>query len=145
MAEVGVQASTFPSAGHLASWVGTCPWQEESAEENYSRRSAKGNKYMRRVLAEVAQAAVTAKGSHFPVAFLRLLPGLGYKQAPWAIAHRLCRMAWKILHDGVRYVEQGASRDPKARKQRAQALARALRKLGYDVQITPKEPATVQV
>ncbi len=25
IAEVGVQASTFPSAGHLASWVGTCP------------------------------------------------------------------------------------------------------------------------
>jgi len=41
MAEVGVQASTFPSAGHLASWMGTCPGQEESAEENYSRRSAK--------------------------------------------------------------------------------------------------------
>ena len=100
---------------------------------------------MRRVLTEVPQAAVTAKGSHFPVVFLRLLPGLGYKQAPWAIAHRLCRTAWKILHDGVRYVEQGASRDPKARKQRAQALARALRKLGYDVQITPKELATVQI
>jgi transposase len=144
IAEVGVQASTFPSAGHLASWVGTCPGREETSEENHSSRSAKGNKYMRRVLTEAAQAAVKAKGSHFQAVFRRLLPRLGYKQALWAIAHRLCRLVWKILHDGVRYVEQGAYRDPKARKQRAQALARALRKLGYDVQITPREPATVQ-
>ena len=144
IAEVGVQASTFPSAGHLASWVGTCPGQEESAEENYSSRSAKGNKYMRRVLTEAAQAAVKAKGSHFQVVFRRLLPRLGYKQALWAIAHRLCRMVWKILHEAVHYVEQGAYRDPRARKQRARALAQALRRLGYDVQITPKEPATVQ-
>jgi len=144
IAEVGVQASTFPSAGHLASWVGTCPGQEESAEENYSSRSAKGNKYMRRVLTEAAQAAVKAKGSHFQVVFRRLLLRLGYKQALWAIAHRLCRMVWKILHEAVHYVEQGAYRDPRARKPRARALAQALRRRGYDVQITPKEPATVQ-
>ena len=99
---------------------------------------------MRRVLTEAAQAAVKAKGSHFQAVFRRLLPRLGYKQALWAIAHRLCRLVWKILHDGVRYVEQGAYRDPKARKQRAQALARALRKLGYNVQLTPREPTTVQ-
>jgi transposase len=144
IAEVGVQASTFPSAANLTSWVGTCPGQEGTAEENHSSRSAKGNKYMRRVLTEAAQAAVKAKGSHFQAVFRRLLPRLGYKQALWAIAHRLCRMVWKILHQGLRYVEQGAYRDPKAKKQRAQALTRALRKLGYDVHITPREPATAQ-
>ena len=142
IAEVGVQASAFPSAANLASWVGTCPGQEETAEQNHSSRSAKGNKYMRRLLTEAAQAAVKAKGSHFQAVFRRLLPRLGYKQALWAIAHRLCRLVWKILHDGVRYIEQGEYRDPKAKKQRARALARALRKLGYDVQITPTEPVT---
>ena len=53
-------------------------------------------------------------------------------------------VVWKILHEGVRYIEQGAERDPKARKQRAQTLARALRKLGYKVQITPLAPAAAQ-
>jgi transposase len=144
IAEVGAKASTFPSAANLTSWVGTCPGREETSEQNHSSRSAKGNKYMRRVLTEAAQAAVKAKGSHFQAVFRRLLPRLGYKQALWAIAHRLCRLVWKILHEGVRYVEQGAYRDPKAKKQRAQALSRALRKLGYDVHITPREPATAQ-
>jgi transposase len=137
IAEVGPQASTFPSAAQFTSWVGTSPGREESAEQNHSSRSAKGNKYVRRVLTEAAQAAVKTKGSHFQVVFRRLLPRLGYKQALWALAHRLCRVVWKILHEGVRYIEHGEQRDPKAKKQRAQALARALRKLGYSVEITP--------
>ena len=141
IAEVGAQASTFPSAAHLTSWVGTCPGQNESAEQNHSSRSAKGNKYARRLLTEAAQAAVKTKGSHFQVVFRRLLPRLGYKQALWAVAHRLCRVVWKILHDEVRYVEQGTQRDPKARKNRAQALAHALRQLGYKVELTPLTPA----
>jgi transposase len=144
ISEVGVQASTFPSAAELTSWVGTCPGKDESAEENHSSRSAKGNKYLRRVLNQSAHAAVKKKGSHFQAVFRRLLPRLGYKSAIWAIAHRLCRVIWKILHEGVRFIEQGSESDPKARKQRARSLARALRKLGYDVAITPINPPTIQ-
>jgi transposase len=93
IAEVGAHASTFPSAANLTSWVGTCPGREETSEQNHSSRSPKGNKYMRRVLTEAAQAAVKAKGSHFQAVFRRLLPRLGYRQAVWAIAHRLCNAA----------------------------------------------------
>ncbi len=140
IAEVGSQAETFPSAAQMTSWAGTCPGLEESAEENHNSRSAKGNKYLRRILTEAAQAAVKTKGSHFQVVFRRLLPRLGYKQALWAVVHRLCRVVWKILHDGVRFIEQSHERDPKAQKQRAQTLARALRKMGYKVEITPLNP-----
>lgn len=143
VAEVGPQASAFDSAAQFTSWAGTCPGKQESAEQNQSSRSAKGNKYLRRVLTEVAQAAVKAKGSHYQIVFRRLLPRLGYKQALWAVVHRMCRLVWKILHDGVRYVEQGLDRDPKAVQQRARTLARALRRLGYNVIIQPIEPNTV--
>jgi transposase len=50
ISEGGVRAKTFPSAAQLTSWVGTCPGKEESAEENHNSRSAKGNRYLRRVL-----------------------------------------------------------------------------------------------
>jgi transposase len=142
IAEVGTEARTFASAAHLTSWVGTCPGREESAEENRSTRSAKGNKYMRRVLTEAAQAAVKTKGSHFQEVFKRLLPRLGYKQALWAIAHRLCRLVWKILHERARFIEQGIHSDPARRRRRAQALAQTLRKLGYEVKLTPIVVAT---
>jgi len=144
IAEVGVKASTFPSAAEFTSWVGTCPGKDESAEENHSSRSAKGNKYLRRVLSQAAHAAVKKNGSHFQAVFRRLLPRLGYQSAIWAIAHRLCRVLWKILHDGVRFIEQGSEPDPQAKKQRARLLARALRKLGYNVAISPMNPPTAE-
>jgi transposase len=113
IAEVGVTASTFSSAAEFTSWVGTCPGKQESAEENRSSRCAKGNKYMRRILNQVAHAAARSKGTHFQAVFRRLLPRLGYQSAIWAIAHRLCRLLWKILHEGARYIEQGTSSEPK--------------------------------
>ena len=137
IAQVGAPASTFPSAAELTSWVGTGPGKDERAEQNYSRRSAQGNQYMPRVLNQAAHAAVAKQGSHFQAVFRRLLPRLGYQSAIWAVAHRLCRLVWKILHEGVRFIEQGHEVGLRERKKRAQMLARALRKLGYEVTITP--------
>jgi len=141
IAEVGAEAKAFPSAAQFASWVGTIPGSEESAEQNHSSRSPKGNKFLRRILTQAAQAAVKKKDGHFQNVFRRLMPRLGYNGAIWAIAHRLCRLVWKILHDGVRYIEQGSETNPKAKKRRAQKLAKALRKLGYNVQLTPLAPS----
>jgi transposase len=140
--EVGVDAGTFPSAEAFCSWAGVCPGSEVSAEENKSSRSPKGNRFVRRILTQAAHAAVKKKGCHFQLVFHRLLPRLGYKGAIWAIAHRLARVLWKVLHDGVNYIEKGSELSPKAKKQRAQKLARALRKLGYaiNIQLDP-EPA----
>ena len=141
IAEVGVTASSFASAAEFTSWVGTCPGRNESAEENSSSRSAKGNKYMRRVLNQAAHAAARSKGTHFQAVFRRLLPRLGYQSAVWAIAHRLCRLVWKILHEGIRYIEQGIGSEPKLLLYRARYLAKQLRKFGYSVQITPNNRA----
>jgi transposase len=143
IAEVGVDAEAFPSASHFCSWAGTCPGSEESAEQNHSSRSPKGNRFVRRILTQAAQAAVKKKGCHFQSVFRRLLPKLGYKGAIWAIAHRLGRLLWKILHDGISYIEQGTETNPKAKKRRAQKLAQALRKLGYNVTLTPIPPEPI--
>jgi transposase len=143
LAEIGVDASAFPTAPQFCSWAGTCPGSQESAEQNHSSRSPKGNRFLRRILTQAAQAAVKKKGSHFQSLFRRLLVKLGYKGAIWAIAHRLGRLLWKILHDGVRYIEQGQETNPKARKRRAQKLAQALRKLGYQFTLTPIQPSPI--
>jgi len=136
IAEVGVDAEAFASAGEFASWSGVCPGSDVSAEENHSSRCPKGNQYVRRILSEAAHAAVKKKGGHFQNVFRRFLPKLGYNGAIWVVAHRLARLVWKILHDEVSYVEQGQDSDPRARKHRAAKLARALRKLGYSVTLS---------
>src|SRR5499427_5311031 len=98
IAEVGASAATFPSEKHLSSWVGACPGDEESAEVNRSRRSPQGNRHMRRILNQAANAAVKYKGSIFEILYRRYVPRLGHNQTIGIIAHKLCRLVWKILH-----------------------------------------------
>jgi transposase len=141
IAEVGVDAETFHSAGEFASWAGVCPGSQISAEVNRSSRCPKGNRYVRRLLSEAAQAAVKKKGGHFQHLFRRWVPKLTYAGAIWAVAHRLARLVWKILHDGVSYIEQGQETNPKAKKRRVQKLSQALRKLGYQVTLAELNPA----
>jgi transposase len=134
IAEVGAAAATFPSEKHLASWIGVCPGEEESAGISASNRSPKGNRFMRRLLNLAANAAVKAKGSIFEIVFRRLLPRLGFKQAIWAIAHRLSRLIWKILHQGVRYEERGPAVSQKSRAARTTKMIKELKSLGYRVE-----------
>ena len=141
IAEVGPTAGSFPSPEQLSSWVGTCPGREESAEVSRNNRSPKGNRMMRRVLTQVANAAVKSKGSVFQNLYRKLVPRLGHNKAIWAIAHRLCRLTWKILHQGVRYIEFGNRPNPRAVQKRAAKLLRELRNLGYQVQLQPQSPA----
>lgn len=137
VAEIGPCAEAFPSAPQLASWVGVCPGRQESAGESTSNRSAKGNRAMRRLLNQLAHAAVRKRDCYLQILFQRLSPRLGYAKAVWAIAHRLCRLIWKVLHEGVHYVERGPAVSALTLKRRKQRLVTQLKKLGYGVQLTP--------
>jgi transposase len=140
IAEVGPAAATFPSPKQLASWVGACPGNDESAGVNYSRRSPNGNRQMRRLLNQAANAAVKTKGSIFELVYRRLVPRLGHAQAIGAIAHRLCRLIWKLLHHGVAYEERGPAVTKARMQRRAAKMIRDLRSLGYRVELaTPSE------
>lgn len=133
IAEVGPEAAAFPTAKQQASWVGVCPGREETAEENKNPRSPQGNPAARRVLTQCAQAAARSKGTVFAAFFRTRMVRLGYAGAVWAVAHKLCRVAWKILHDGVQYVEHGEGPPPERQRQRLRRMVRELRRLGYTV------------
>ena len=135
IAEVGATAATFPSEKHLSSWVGTCPGDEESAGVNYSHRSPQGNRHMRRILNQTANAAVKAKGSIFEIVYRRYVPRMGHNQAIGAIAHRQCRLIWLILHQGVRYEERGPAVNKRSKQKRTARMIRELRSLGYQVEL----------
>jgi transposase len=131
VAEIGLTAAAFPSSQQLASWVGVCPGSQESAGENASGHCAKGNRFLRRVLCQAAQAAVRTKDSHLQTRFRRLVVRLGYNKAIWAIAHRICIIIWNILRKGQTYIEKGEAINPKAVQRCIHHHLKALRKLGY--------------
>ena len=134
IAEVGAQAATFPSAKNLVSWVGACPGEDESAGVNRSKRSPKGNRQMRRILNQAANAAVKHKGSIFEIVYRRFVPRLGHNKTIGVIAHRLCQLIWIILHKGVRYEERGPAVSEKSQRLRTTRMIRTLRNLGYRVE-----------
>jgi len=141
IAEVGATAATFPSPGNLSSWVGACPGKEETAGVNHSRRSPKGNRHMRRLLNQAALAAVKQQGSIFQILYRRYVPRMGHQQTIAVIAHRLCRLIWKILHQGVRYQERGPDVTERSQRQRTARMIRQLRRLGYRVElVSPPSP-----
>ena len=138
LAEIGPEAAAFPSAQQVASWMGVCPGSNESAAENHSGRSAKGNRFLRRVLCQAAQAAARTNGSHLQSVFKRLVVRLGYVKAVWAIAHRICKIVWNVLYKGARFREFSEARNPKAIQRAINHHLKALRRLGYSIPFVPK-------
>jgi transposase len=144
LAEIGPAAATFASPEQFASWVGVCPGRQESAGVCYSSRSPKGNRYLRRLLCQVAWAAIHTKETFFAGLFGRLKPRLEGKGAAWAVAHRVAKVIWMVLHEGIEYQEKGMA-PPNAR-----TLARKLRRFqrecaraGIDIQSLLSQPVPV--
>ena len=137
LSEIGPEAAAFPSSEQLASWIGVCPGSQESAGENHSGRCAKGNRFLRRVLCQAAQAAARTKDSHLQSIFQRLVVRLGYVKAIWAVAHRICKIVWNILRKGASFIEFSETRSPKAIRRAITHHLKALRRLGYQIPPLP--------
>ena len=101
---------------------------------NRSKRSPKGNRQLRRILNQAANAAVKCKGSIFEIVYRRLVLRLGHNKAIGAVAHRLCQLIWIILHNGVRYQERGPAVSEKSKRLRTTRMIRTLRMLSYRVE-----------
>ena len=134
LAEIGPTAAAFATAERLASWVGVCPGNQESAGVCYSHRGAKGNRYLRRLLCQIAWAAIHTKDTFFGGLFGRLKPKLEGRSAAWAVAHRIVKVIWLLLHEGVEYQERGpAPQDFRTLMRKLRRLTRQFAAQGIDV------------
>jgi transposase len=136
IAEIGLDMSQFPTAGHLLSWAGLVPRLDESAGKRRSTRVKKGAPWLKPVLVQCAWSAARKKNSYFQAQFLRLKARRGPKKAAVAVAASLLTTAYHMLADGTCYQDLGpdhfARRDP---ARTVAKLASRIRSLGFEVDI----------
>jgi transposase len=99
LAEVGAIATVFPSEAALSSWIGACPGDHESAGVRRGHKSPKGNRHMRRILNQAANAAVKYKGSIFQILYRRYVPRLGPRNAAPNSIPKKCRRHLRLVSE----------------------------------------------
>jgi len=138
VAEIGIDMSRFPTAGHLVSWAGLCPRQDESAGKRRSNRTRSGNPWLKTTLVQVAWVAARTRNTYLRAQFLRLKSRRGPKKAILAVAASMLTAAYYILRDDVAYAEPGADYfERRNQAQTARRLVKRLESLGLIVQIRP--------
>lgn len=138
VAEIGIDMSRFETAGHLVSWAGLCPRNDESAGKRRSTRMKKGAPWLKTTLIQCAWAAARKKGCYLQAQFLRLRARRGPKKAIGAVAASILTAVYHMLKNGTLYQDLGENHfDAHAKAKQVSRLMHRLQTLGYAVEITP--------
>jgi transposase len=107
IAEIGADMSRFPDAGHLASWAGMCPGNNESAGKHRSGRTRHGSKWLRKALIEAAHAASRTKDTYLAAQYAQIRYRRGPQRAAVAVGHSILVVVWHLLTNGEPYNDLG--------------------------------------
>ncbi|MEU6019125.1 IS110 family transposase [Streptomyces sp. NPDC047515] len=139
LAEIGLDMSVFPTAGHLVSWAKLSPRTLQSGNKNTSGPTGKGNPWLRGALGEAAISAARTD-TFLGARYRRIVKRRGHMKALVAVARSILVSIWHLMNDPTaRYRDLGAdfhtrNLDP---HRKSRKLVRQLKALGHDVTLTP--------
>jgi transposase len=146
VSEIGTDMDRFPTAGHLISWAGLCPRNDESAGKRRSNRLRKGAPWLKTTLVQCAWAATRKKASYLQAQFQRLRHRRGPKKAVCAVAASILTAAYHMLRDGTFYHDLGADHFRNTAPETIAArLAAQITRLGFACVVTPAAAKPVSV
>ena len=130
---IGADMSRFPTDGHISSWAGLCPGNNQSAGKHKSGRTRKGNSLLRSTLVVCAHSAVKNKNSYFCAQFQRISAHRGKKRAYVAIAHSILIAIYHVLKDRVPFRDLGSEYyNQFNRERKINAYLKKLKALGWN-------------
>jgi transposase len=139
IAEIGVDMSRFPTAGHLASWAGMCPGNHESAGKHHGGATRKGDSWLRGALGEAGSGAARSKDTYLQARYRRIASRRGKKRALVAVGHSILTAAWHMIANDTDYNDLGPAyfltRTDPARQ--ARRLVGQLHQLGFQATLNP--------
>ncbi len=139
LAEIGTDMSRFLTAGHLASWAGMCPGNNESAGKHRSGRTRHGSVWLRIALVEAAHAAGRSKDTYLSAQYARIRGRRGPGRAAVAVGHTILVIIWHLLSTGETYNDLGGDYfDKRATSPaRQRRLVGQLEAMGHKVTLEP--------
>jgi len=142
VSEIGFDMSRFPTSGHLVSWAGLCPRNDETAGKRRSTRLRQGDPWLKTNLVQCAWAAARSKGTYLQSLFFRLRTRRGPRKAIMAVAASILTSIYHMLANNVPYVDLGPQHfNNRERTSMAKRLERKLNDLGYDVTLVDRKVA----
>ena len=145
IAEIGVDMTAFPAAGHLCSWARLTPRVTESGGKRKGKNATgRGNPYIGAALGE-ASAVIGRTQTFLAAKYRRLCRHMPKKKAQVAVMRTQLTAAHALLSDpqagyldlGTGYYEQQADA-----RRLARGHIRSLERLGWKVTLQPIDPET---
>jgi transposase len=138
IAEIGVDMTRFPTAGHLASWAGMCPANKITGGKRHPAGSMHGNRWLGEILNQCAVAASHTRDTYLAAQYWRLTRRIGKRKAAVAVGHSILVICWHLIALDTDYQDLGGDYFTRRtdRDKRRDHLIRQLQDLGYGINLT---------